>query len=68
MKKAAITMRWKTLMSQFKTEMTDRATLVDTSNELDWYSLTVGWAVAKGLSPDEARSFSTHVRYETDLG
>jgi len=30
--------------------------------------LTLGWAVAKGLTPEAAYNFAVHIRYKTDLG
>ena len=56
------------LISLFKTEVNDRASDIDPANDLDWFSLTFGWAVAKGLSPREAHLFAIHIRYNTDLG
>lgn len=56
------------LVLLFKSEIADRANLVDPSNEQDWFSLTLGWAIAKGLTPDEAHEFASFIRYKTDLG
>ena len=36
-------------------------------NEHDWRSLTLGWALAKGFTPDAASEFASFVRYNTDL-
>lgn len=55
------------LLESFRREVTDRAAEVDPDNEQDWFSLTLGWAVAKGLTPEDAHKFATHVRYHTDL-
>ena len=52
----------------FKNEVSDRAEEIDPSNEQDWYSLTLGWGIGKGLSPDEAHDFARYIRYETPLG
>ena len=52
----------------FKTECHDRAEEIDSSNEQDWFSLTLGWAIAKGIPPDDAHSLATYIRYSTDLG
>lgn len=60
-------MNLEALLAVFKAEITDRATEIDPNQEQDWFSLTLGWAIAKGLSPDTAHSFATHVRYHTDL-
>lgn len=56
------------LVVLFKTEVHDRGEEIDGSSEQDWYSLTLGWAVAKGLLPTEAHEFARHVRYHTELG
>lgn len=59
------------LTALFKAECSDRYDLsdgVDSSAGQDWYSLTLGWAIAKGLAPDEAHKFATHIRYGVDLG
>ena len=56
------------LVSQFKTEVNDRAEEIDESGKQDGYSLTLGWAIAKGLTPDEAHEFARHIRYHTELG
>lgn len=51
------------LFHQFKTEVSDRAALIDPDNSQDWYSLTLGWALAKGLEIDVAHAFATTLRY-----
>ena len=56
------------LVGEFKVECHDRAEELDSSNEQDWYSLTLGWAVAKGLNPEEAHEVALYLRYNTDLG
>lgn len=56
------------LEALFKTEVDDKATEVDPSNSQDWFSITLGWAIAKGLSPEDAHEFAIHIRYNTKLG
>jgi hypothetical protein len=56
------------LIELFKTECSDRALAIDPDSEQDWFSLTLGWAVAKGLDPEAAYDFAVHIRYKTDLG
>ena len=56
------------LIEPFKTECYNRAGEIDAENSQDWYSLTLGWAIAKGLSPADAQDFATHIRYKTELG
>lgn len=52
----------------FKKECHERAKLIDPDDDQDWYSLTLGWAIAKGMHPDKAHEFANHIRYETELG
>lgn len=56
------------LIDQFKTEVSDRAEEVDESNNEDWFSLTIGWGIAKGLEPEASHMFAIYIRYHTDLG
>jgi hypothetical protein len=56
------------LLAAFKREVHDKQKIIDSDDEEDWYSLTLGWAIGKGLEPDDAHDFATHVRYRTDLG
>lgn len=49
---------WERLAREFKAEVVDRAAEVDPSNEELWTSLALGWAIAKGLPPEEAREFA----------
>lgn len=56
------------LAKQFEEEVHSKASEVDPSSEQDWYSLTLGWAIAKGLTPEQAHEFANHIRYHTDLG
>ena len=55
------------LVPLFKTEVADRASEIDPSSEQDWFSITLGWAIAKGLSVEDAHEFATHLRYGTSL-
>jgi len=57
----------KELEITFKNEVTDNASKIDPSQEQDWYSLILGWALAKGLSPKDAHDFALYIRYETEL-
>jgi hypothetical protein len=57
------------LVVKFKAEISDRSDEIDQEDsELDWYSLTVGWALANGMTPDEAVGLGRYIRYHTDLG
>lgn len=55
------------LLREFKKEVTDYSDSIDPEGEEHWKSLTIGWAVAKGLEPEAAREFAIYVRYRTDL-
>ena len=52
------------LEQMFKTEVADRSEAIDEVKYLDWYSLALGWAIGKGLSPDEAHDFANHILHE----
>lgn len=54
--------------AEFKAEVSGRAKQVDPSNEQDWFSLTLGWAIAKGMTPKVAYNFALYIRYHTKLG
>ena len=58
------------LTAAFKREVYDK---IDVENEDDFMdedfrSLTIGWALAKDLTVEEAFDFASYIRYETDLG
>lgn len=56
------------LLPAWKVEVYDRKDEIDPSSEQDWYSLTLGWAIAKGLEPAKAYEFANWVRYNTRYG
>jgi len=56
------------LEEQFENEVDNLAEQVDPNDEQDWGSLTLGWALGKGLSPEDANDFADHIRWDTDLG
>jgi len=58
----------KDLEKLFKKEVLDRAKEIDFHNEYHWLDLTIGWALAKGLSPEGSKVFANYIRYHTDLG
>jgi hypothetical protein len=39
-------------------EVISRASQIDPGDEQDWYSMALGWAIAKGLSIAAARKFA----------
>jgi hypothetical protein len=56
------------LTKTFQKEVSDRSLEIDPNGEEDWYSLTIGWAIAKGLSVEDSLQFAVYIRYETSLG
>lgn len=56
------------LTEEWCTEVFDRAEEVDECNTQDWYSILIGWGLAKQLSPDQAWEFASYIRYEAELG
>jgi len=60
------------LTKQFKIEVHDKLDenieLQEEFQDEDFKSLTVGWAIAKGLSLEDALDFSSYIRYNTTLG
>jgi len=59
------------LIDKFESEVTKKfeASAADAyllQNE-DLKSLAIGWAIANGLSAEDAYSFSTYLAYKTDL-
>ena len=56
------------LTLQFIGMLADNPTAFEVGSDVDWHSLTFGWAIAKGLSPEDAYEFADYIRYDTDLG
>jgi len=52
----------------FKEEVSEKSKEIDPCNEQDWFSLTLGWAIGRGLDIDAAKEFAIYIRYKTDLG
>ena len=59
--------KFDTLAKQFKEEVCNRGEEIDPAYKMCWHTLTVGWALGKGLDPDSAKSFSTYIEYQTNL-
>lgn len=63
---------WVPLLAEYKTQINDVAGDIDPHSEYDWFALTYGWAIAKGLSvgedPKGAHAFAIFIRYNTDMG
>lgn len=58
--------RIKKFKSEFQEEVLTRISRVDPYKSEDWYSLALGWAIAKGIPPEIAHEFSKEVRYYTE--
>ena len=56
------------LGSAFRTSYHNRSGEIDPGQKEDWYSLTLGRALGKGLPPVEAIEFARYIRYQTDMG
>lgn len=55
------------MLAAFKLEVYDRGREIDPDNSLDWYSLAVGFAIARGYTPARALSFARWARYTKGL-
>lgn len=51
----------------FAEEVSKKAESIDKNNDLQWRDLTIGWALGKGLTPNDALEFATFIRYHTNL-
>lgn len=47
----------------FYTEVCSKSNAIDLDEEQDWTSLSIGWAIAKGMSIVKAHDFSLYARY-----
>jgi len=56
------------LIAKFKAEIHCRSADIDPNDEEDWHSISLGWALGKGLLPDDAMRFADYIRYQTELG
>lgn len=56
--------KWSRLVLVFKKQVCDRDDDIDPNDDQDWYSLSIGWALAKGLEPQDAYQFAEWMRYE----
>lgn len=55
----------KELLDKFKAEIVNRSQEIDSNHSLDWFSIAIGWALANGLSRNEAWTFASLERYGT---
>jgi hypothetical protein len=63
---------WLPLLEEFREDVNAYSEVIDPGAEYDWHDLTLGWALAKGLSPNRdqptgAAAFARYVRYHTDM-
>jgi len=49
------------IVEVFKTEVIDKEHMIGYDN-IDWKSITIGWAIAKSMHPTAAHEFSNKVR------
>ncbi|KKM71653.1 hypothetical protein LCGC14_1428520 [marine sediment metagenome] len=52
----------------FKYDVHDKANEIDPNDEHLWSSLTLGWALGRGMNPKKAVAFSRHIRHHTRFG
>jgi hypothetical protein len=55
------------LLKKFNKEVSSKGKKIDPYSERCWLSLTIGWALANGMTPNDADEFARFVRYHTDL-
>lgn len=51
------------LYDLFYQEVCTQSKAIDRDDEMDWYSLSIGWVIAKGFSPRQAVNFALYARY-----
>jgi hypothetical protein len=49
--------------ARMKEQLTDKAAQIDPDNEQDWESMGLGWALAQGMTINEAREFVTSAHF-----
>jgi hypothetical protein len=55
--------QFKALSDQFTTECVNHHEVIDGPDGQDWYALSLGWAIAKGLSVTDGHKFAIWKRY-----
>lgn len=55
------------LIKKYKEEIVPISEDIDPDSKELWSSLTLGWALAKGATIQEALEFSSFIRYKTNL-
>lgn len=59
--------RQKELLIKYKSEINDSAKLIDPFDKYNWGSLTLGWALAQGLSIKDSHKFLELLKKEANL-
>ena len=57
-----------TLIDDYKDNVDSHCDEIDPDCDELWFSLTLGWALGRGLDPRTARSFAEYIWHHTDLG
>lgn len=52
------------IIQRFRLEVCRRGRAIDSSEDLDWFSLSIGFFIACGIKPARAYDLATHVRYD----
>ena len=56
----------KALVDSFKKDCGDQAKTIDPDEERDWYALSLGYFLAKGLNIEDATDLALIVRYDLE--
>lgn len=57
----------KEFLKIYQKEINVRAEEIDPDEQFDWRGITLGWALGKGMTIEEADRFSRHIRYKTNM-
>jgi len=52
------------LLEKFRKEICERSKEIDEDSQQDWYSLSLGFFLACGATPQQAHELSIEVRYK----
>jgi hypothetical protein len=52
------------ILMNFKTDVCDKSKEIDPGEEYDWFGISYGYFIAKGLSIDHAHKLSIIARYD----
>lgn len=59
-----LTKQEKDILLAFKADVCERSNEVDAEEEQDWFGISLGYFIAKGVKPERAHLMSVHVRYD----